>query len=284
MSTTELRGLAFVRALAAELSSGQLVLPTFPDVALRVRRVLNAPEIDVGQLVRVVQSDPVLTARLLKLANSALLNRGGARVDDVQKAINRLGFTMVRNAAMSVAVEQILATKGMSRLAPHLKALWQHSVEVAALAYALARVTRAVPPDDALLAGLLHDIGHYYILLRADAHPDLFADPAALERLRSEWHCGIGKSILEGWHFSPEIAQAADEHEHYGREHPGKADLADVVMVANLHANLRLKKLAPVPWSEIPAFRALALTPEQSIQAFRDSRSEIEAMMAALRG
>lgn len=284
MAFTDLRGYKFVRDLEQELASGQLVLPTFPEVALRVRRVLHAPDVDVPQVVRVVQSDPALTARLLKLANSAMLSRGGSHVDDVKQAINRLGFSMVRNAAMSVAVEQVLATRGMSRLGSHLKELWQHSVEVAAMAYALASITRAVAPDEALLAGLLHDIGHYYVLLRADAYPDLLHEPEALARLREELHGYMGKRILEAWHFPQEMTQAAEEHGQLTRIHDGPADLTDVVMVANLHANLRLKKTSPVPWDQIPAFQALALTPEKSIEAMKQSRTEIEAMASALRG
>src|ERR1700693_6529079 len=129
----------FVRSLAAELSSGNLDLPSFPEIAIRVRRVLSDPKSSVEQVVRVVGSEPALAARLLRIANSASLNRSGRSVTDLRTAINRIGYNMVRSASISFSMAQIRSSNKLAGLEHHLTALWQRSTMVAAFAYVLAR-------------------------------------------------------------------------------------------------------------------------------------------------
>src|SRR6202044_3988282 len=97
----------FVRTLAGELSKGNVDLPSFPEIAVRVRRVLSDPKSSVEQVVRVVGSEHALAARLMRIANSASLNRSGKTVTDLRTAVNRLGYNMVRSAAMSFAMNQV---------------------------------------------------------------------------------------------------------------------------------------------------------------------------------
>ena len=106
----------FVKQLAEELSTGKVDLPSFPDIAVRVRRVLSDETTTVDQVVRIVGSEAALAARLLKMANSAALNRSGKSLTDLRTAINRMGYNMVRSAAITFAMAQI-------RLANTLKGL-----------------------------------------------------------------------------------------------------------------------------------------------------------------
>src|SRR5262245_55877431 len=98
---------AFVQALAAELSTGKVELPSFPDIAMRVRQVLADEGVSPEKVVRVVGSEPALAARLLQLANSAALNFSGKAVTDLRTAVNRMGFNMVRSAAIAFAMSQL---------------------------------------------------------------------------------------------------------------------------------------------------------------------------------
>src|SRR3954447_23987501 len=82
---------AFVTELAQEVSSGKVELPSFPDIAVRVRKVLADEQVSNEQIARVVGSDPGLAARVFTLANSAALNRGGKNVSDLKTALNRIG-------------------------------------------------------------------------------------------------------------------------------------------------------------------------------------------------
>jgi len=105
--TTNDVAFGFVKSLAAELSIGRVELPSFPEIALRVRRVLSDANSSVDKVVRVVGSEPALAGRLLRIANSASINRSGKHVADLRTAINRMGYDMVRSASMSFAMAQM---------------------------------------------------------------------------------------------------------------------------------------------------------------------------------
>jgi HD-like signal output (HDOD) protein len=190
----------FVRNLAAELSRGNVDLPSFPEIAVRVRRVLSDPKSSVDQVVRVVGSEPALAARLLRISNSASLNRSGRAVTDLRTAINRIGYNMVRSASMSFSMAQMRKSNKLAGLEHHLNDLWQSSTSAAAVAYVLARTCTKVNPDEAMLTGMMHGIGKLYVLTRAVDHPELFANEAALNEIiangmrpsaRPFWRIGI---------------------------------------------------------------------------------------------
>jgi putative nucleotidyltransferase with HDIG domain len=276
----------FVSDLGKGLDEGTLELPSFPDIALRVRRVLESPDVSIDQVARVVNSEPVLAARLLRTANSALMQRGGAQVNDLRTAILRLGYNMVRNAAMSLAMQQIFQARSLSGLKTELHALWRHSIRVAAISYVIATRLTKLNADEAFLAGLLHDIGKFYILTRAEFYPELFANKAVLRELMDQWHTGVGRAILDAWDFPGDFALAADEHDVLDREHLGPPDLTDVVLVANLHARLQegMGTREDVNWDDISAFDRLKLTPETSVAVLQASAREIDSLTRALSG
>src|SRR3569833_1244070 len=94
-SAIDTEAFAFVQALASELSRGKVDLPSFPDIALRVRKVLADENVSQDQVSRVVGSEPALAARLMQIANSAALNFTGKAITDLRTAINRMGHNMV---------------------------------------------------------------------------------------------------------------------------------------------------------------------------------------------
>ncbi len=213
----------FVRTLAAELSVGNVDLPSFPEIAVRVRRVLSDPKSSVEQVVRVVGSEPALAARLLRIANSASLNRSGRAVTDLRTAINRIGYNMVRSASISFSMAQIRTSNKLAGLEHHLNDLWQRSTSVAAFAYVLARTCTKVNPDEAMLTGMMHGIGKLYVLTRVIDHPELFASNTMLNQIIGEWHASIGKAILENWKFPESMAQAVGDQADFSRTSGGDA-------------------------------------------------------------
>ncbi len=227
----------FVRALADELSSGKIDLPSFPEIAMRVRRVLADPASSIDQVVRVVGSEPALAARLMRVSNASSFNRSGRPITDLRTAINRIGYNMVRSAAMAFALSQMRRNSQLEALQPRMNALWQRSALVAAFAYVLARTSSSVNPDEAMLAGMMHAIGKLYIMTRAADHADLFADDTTLDAILDDWHASVGKAILENWEFTEIMAQAVGEQDEHGREDEVEPDLRDVVAVAILMAS-----------------------------------------------
>ncbi|MEP6883951.1 MAG: HDOD domain-containing protein [Gammaproteobacteria bacterium] len=270
----------FVRTMAAELSRGNVDLPSFPEIAIRVRKILSDPKSSVDQVVRVVGSEPALAARLLRISNSASLNRSGRKVTDLRTAINRIGYNMVRSASISFSMAQIRNHNKLKGLELHLNDLWQSSTSAAALAYVLARTCTKVNPDEAMLAGMMHGIGKLYVLTRAIDHPALFASDALLGEIIDEWHASIGKAILENWNFPEAMAHAVGEQGNVDRLEDGPADLSDVVAVAVLMA----ARGTDVALHELGAAKRLGLDSETTQLVMRESAAEVNALSQALGG
>jgi len=248
----------FVNELIEDLESGSLQLPTLPEVALRVRDVVDDENASANQIADIIAQDAALSARLLQVANSPLY-RGRQEIDRLSMVISRLGNKLVRNLVTSQVMKQMFqATNEM--VDQRLRDVWEHSVQVAAIARVLASNTPGVLPDQAMLAGLLHDIGTLPILYRAEERDELLETPGLLDELIARLHTRIGGAMLKHWKFPDMLVAVAAEHENLERDHDGPADLIDVVQVANLQSHMDSDhRLAGADWSEISAFRRLGL-------------------------
>lgn len=274
----------FIRSLAEELSSGHVDLPSFPEIALQVRRILSDPNTRVEQIVRVVGSEPALAARLLRIANSAAINRSGKNVTDLRTAIARIGHNMVRSASISFSMNQIRKANKLASLAPHLNDLWERSTYVAAYAYVLARTCTRVNPDEAMLTGMMHGIGKLYILTRATGHPELFASEDVLNDIINDWYPSIGKAILENWKFSENMARAVGQ-EDFSRTELESPDLTDVVGVAVLMVSYGTDISGlEATLQELPAAKRLGLNQSKTLSVMQDSAAEVTALNQALGG
>ncbi len=292
-------GFEFVQALSNELSKGEVKLPAFPESAMHIKEALEDPDISTQKIAKLVVSDPIFSARLLKVANSAAMNISGNPIKDIPTAITRMGFKMAHSIAVFIAVDQVMDAPTNPALATQSQRLWQHSVNVAALSFVISKKqarhpnlkTNRINPDEAMLAGLMHDIGKIYILNRAESYPALIENPETLEQVMSDWHTGIGSAIIQNWAFDEAMANVADEHELYDRLPftPGHAtDLTDVVLAANLMAHLLEEgdradeELHLNAWRQIPAFERLGLD-DAAISEIKDScRAEIDSIISSL--
>lgn len=274
----------FVRDLAAELSTGHVELPSFPEVAIQVRRILSDPKSSVDQVVRVVGSEPALAARLLRMANSASLNHSGRTVSDLRTAINRIGYNMVRSASMSFSMNQIRNSSKLASIASYLNDLWERSTYVAAYSFVLARSHTRVNPDEALLTGMMHGIGKLYILTRAADHPEFFANQMSLNEIIDGWHASIGKAILENWDFAQSMSQAVGEQADFSRTRSGAAaDLGDVVGIAILIASYGTDIAGlEAALQEVAGAQRLGLNESTMMALMQDSAAEVTALSQAL--
>lgn len=226
---------AFLQGLANALNSKEIALPSFPDVVIQIRTALEDPTCDAERLANVARTDPVLVSRLLQSANSAFHNRAGIEIVDLSLAIGRLGFETVRNTAITLAVEQIFNASQHEDLKDKLKEIWNRSIELSSMSYVLAQSTRKVNPDNSFLCGLLHDVGKLYILTQAREYPDFLGDSQSLDRVTLDWSATVGKSILEAWGFSEDIAGSLDATgDTVGEQSDSGASLGDIVASAHV--------------------------------------------------
>jgi HD-like signal output (HDOD) protein len=274
----------FVSALAAELSGGAIELPSFPEVAVRVQRILGEESASCDRVVRVLGAEPMLAARTLALANSAALSPGGPPVTELRAAIQRLGFDALRTAAVSFAMAQLRRAQAYRGIERQLNALWQHSVQVACNAFVIARRVSRVNPDTAMFTGLIHGVGKLYILTRAGRYPALFADAHAYGQLVRDWHANIAKALLENWSTPEEIVTAVHSYEDAERDLRGSvAALADVLALAELLAGCRQQpEMLPERLAGEKASVRLALDAGGCQALLAESTEELNALRTAL--
>jgi len=273
------RAYDFLQALAADLSSRQISFPTFTGATIRVRTALADPAIDAERLSRAISAEPLLPARLIHIANSVAMNPGGKPVSDVRSAVMRVGHDVVRSTAVALAMEQLKAAKDVQAFHEQAEWVWRHSLEVAALAYVITRKHKRLNPDEAMFAGLVHDIGRFYLMSRAAAYPDLVEHAGELEALIQEWHPSIGQAVLHEFDLSEATQKAVAEHEDHPAVFPPRL-LVDVITFANrvaLHANP--PKYAEHVERVVPPVDQPAL-----VQSLKDSAEEIRTLLNALRG
>jgi len=266
--------------LITELESNKLVLPSLPEVALKVRDTLADENANTKAVAKVISTDAALSAKLIQVANSPLL-RGTKHIDSVDMAVTRMGNTTVKNTVNSLIVQQIFqpTTDVTDKL---FRNFWAHSTEVAAISQALASMAR-LKPDQAMFAGLVHDIGALPIIKYAEDIPELLDKPGILAEVIQEMHTTIGVALLSSWEFPQDIINVAAKHEDLSYDPGGPADLVDVVIAANLQSYFgKEHPHSKVDWSEVPSFARLGLDTEVSVIDMEGTGDAIKEVQASL--
>lgn len=223
-----------VRDLAAALSAGTVELPSYPQVALRLQKLLADDDSDADRLVRVLGAEPVLAARVTTMASSAALNPSGRKVSDLRTAVVMMGFDALRTTAAAFAMVQIRQASEYRNIETPMAELWRESVSLASMSFVVARATQRFSPDSAMLAGILFGIGKLYLLTRASKYPELFADESSFQSIVRDWHTSVAQALLESWNTAPEIAVAVRDWKSAADDPRLSSNLADVLAAADL--------------------------------------------------
>lgn len=227
-----------IEDIARDLSGELVSFPTFLDITFQVRTALKDPKLTIDRLARLVEAEPLMSTKVVRMANSVAMNPSGRAIADVRSAITRIGMEAVRSVSFAVAMEQLLRSKNMAPFEALSKRLWEHSMHVAALCRLLARRVGGINPDEAMFAGMVHDIGVFYLLSRAANFQELIADRHELNQLLVQWHDNIGHALLSAMGQSEELLTAVQEHECV-RAMVKIKTLSDLVYVANVLANIK---------------------------------------------
>lgn len=186
--------LSALKSIAAQASRGELSFPTNVDATLKLQRALNEPECHTEMAARLVQAEPLLAARTVAIANSVAYNRAGHDVTNVRAAVQRVGFRTLGALAASVIVRQLASEISDPGLRAKADALWIHSAHVAALAQVIARRVSFVDPETAMFAGIVHEVGGFYLLSRAEEFPGLI--DGGSEEWIEHGEVAIGRGVL----------------------------------------------------------------------------------------
>jgi HD-like signal output (HDOD) protein len=274
----------FLQKLAGDVAGPALELPSYPEAALRVQRVLSDVSAGTERVVKVIGGDAVLASRVMTMANSAALNSTGKPIAELRAAVSRVGFDNLRTAAISFAISQLRKAATYRSIEKPMNELWRESVHLAAMSFVLARQSKRVPPDQAMLAGLVSCVGKLYILTRSGEFPALFADPAEYQSIVQQWHPQVARSILENWEMAQDIIDAVAEIEEASLdEDRGRVTLGDVLAAAKLLT--QCKDAPDVLAAELQSncsTKRLALNVEGCAALLKESAAEVAALREAL--
>lgn len=272
-------------ALIQDLEQDKLILPSLPDVAVRLGRAMRDENTNARKLANVIQTDPAITAKLIRAANSPLY-AGVTPVDSCAAAIIRLGADTTHKLVLTFALRELFNTRS-AVLKQHMLELWQHSVKVSAISFVLAKVTNELNPEHAMLAGLLHDIGNVAILSYAERFPEAANDSEHLQGIMHDMRGPIGSALLKKWAFIDDLILAAEEAENWMRDHDGGADYADLVIIAQLHTFIGQPEMSHLPTlDQVPALKKFnigELTPKLSLKILDKAEEKIARAEALLK-
>ena len=263
----------------------KLVVPSLPEVALRVRKLLAEDDTTADDIAKVVNTDPAIAAKILRAANSPIY-RGASSCDTTRNAVVRLGMETTRQLVMSFAAQELFKSKN-PRLKKRMLQVWQHSVEVAAVSHVVATMSNQVmfSAEEAMLGGLLHDIGYIATIGFIENHEELIEDPERLKEF-SAMKSRAGEHVLSCWQFPKDFIEMAALGEDWKRDHSGAADLCDVIQVAKLQCYYGYKDKTKLPKiDKIPAYAKLALgdlSPELTVAILDGAKQEISEVKSLL--
>ena len=249
-----------------------LILPTLPEVSLRVRDMAENVDTSIGDLAKLIAQDAALSARIIKVANSPLV-RTSKDVSDLSTAVSRLGINFTSNLALGLAMEQMFqATSDV--VDKRMRSVWSQSTEIASICHVLATHFTPLEPDQAMLGGLVHKIGVLPILTYAEDHANLLNDGFALDKLIEKLHPVLGGHILKAWKFPKDLVKVPTQYLKFDRE-VESADYADLVTVATLQSVADTDHpFTQLDWREVGAFSRIGLEPDMDVSEAADIESD----------
>ncbi len=256
-----------------DLNSSRLLLPSLPDVAVRIGEAVIEDHSDARKIGTLIETDPAIALKMVKAANSARFG-GVSKVATVTEAVARLGLQNTRMLVVTFALRELFRTQS-KRLEKRMQQLWEHSRQIAALSQVLAQHVGGFNSHEALLAGLVHDIGALAVIGYAREFPDVAENPVALESSIQAMRSQLSGMILSTWGMPEELVTSAKEAENWYREHDGPADYADLVIAAQLHESVG----GEIDPALVPTYSRLRLSPSEidlSLELLHEAYDQVE--------
>jgi HD-like signal output (HDOD) protein len=271
----------FLAHVQQELDANRLILPTLPDIALKVRDAVSKGEANAEELAKMITTDAALSARLIQVANSPLY-RGTVEVNNIQMAVARLGNNTIRTLVTSLVMQQMFSPTS-DTLEEQFRETWEQSVNVSAICRALSSFASHLDADEAMLAGLIHQIGKLPILMLVEKIDEFRDSPSRLNKLLEKAHPAVGKIIMDSWNFPESLKPVASEYINFQRDSGAVADYVDLVQVAFLQSIAGTAHPASrVDWSTVPAFTKLGMAADAEILEIEGVAEEIEMAQVML--
>ncbi|WP_320820788.1 HDOD domain-containing protein [Thalassolituus sp.] len=265
--------------IVQQIREDRLVLPTLPEIALKIREVAEDEDATINDISSIIGQDPALTTRLLRVANSPML-RSSIAINDLTTAVSRLGIDYTSNLVIGLAMAQMFQATN-DAIDVRMRECWSRAIEIASSAQVLARHFTKLPSDQALLAGLVHQIGVLPILAYAENNEGLMSDSMSLDHVIERLHPHIGAYILKSWDFSDELVRVPKQYQDLTRKSE-QVDFTDIVQVAVIqHFAGTDHPLGQVDRDSLHSFQQLGLDADNVEPQWQALNEEIDATQAA---
>ena len=263
-----------------EFNHNEVDLPSMPEVALKINQAVQDESLDIQEIADIVQSDPMIAARAVQVANSAMYV-GSQPVQTIKRAVQRIGLRAMRAIVMSVTLRNLYTPKS-PLIKKKMISYYQHSVRIGVISHAITKKVKGFDPEQAFLAGLIHDIGIVPILIRADNHDEVKNNAELLDKIIDSLKTKVGAMLLKQWKFERELITVVEDAENWGRDII-KADYCDIVQVAQLHGEmLGGRKMNAPSLEELPALGRLNLGDINSKLIIAQAKQEMSEVIHLL--
>ena len=264
-----------------EISAGTLSMPALPAIALKVRKAVKEPNMDLIQLAKIVSLDSAFTAYLISLANSPIY-RGVDKIESVPVALGRIGMEATKTSSLIFAIRSLFKTKDRaSKLL--LNKVWRESCNVSALAFVMAKTLKTVDPEKASIAGLLHNVGMIPVILKLASMGETEQDLIKNWQNLFEFSRRIGLRILASWGMEDEIKQVVSRVAEWETSHENS--LVDLINLALWHSYLGTNLFKTLPRLDKLGYfenNPILELDKGSLLFVKEAKEEVELMMQAL--
>jgi len=219
----------FVEKLVESFRFEDARLPTLPQAVVYLERAIRDETVSMTRLAKLLEKDPVLATRLIRVANSAYF-KSVSPVESVPEAVSRVGFSASQNIALVLLSKAF--TPSHKLVANKVNELWSQSLRIAAMASSLSHHYPLVDANRAMLGGLLYNVGAMLLLTKIDERVKVITHPGILDHMIDRHAAQFGLKLLQHWEMDPDLQDVVGNRNHWQRDHSHAADLADLVMVA----------------------------------------------------
>ena len=276
-----------------ELRSFVTELPTLPVVFQELFSRMQDPDTQVSELSEVITRDQALTVKILKLVNSAFYGRS-SQITTINRAVIIMGFQAVRSAALAVSVFERFKGMESGASAFTMEGFWRHSIGVSCLAKQMSQVLGIGQPEDAFVAGLLHDIGKLVMMQHFPNDVDELTRAASEQQLT--WQAGeealfpihhytIGRALFRAWNFPAPVVEAVFCHHNPERasRHAVLACLVNLADFFSYHMECGCPGASAPRTHSQDAANLVGLTPDLANQVLEGAQEELDESLELLK-
>ncbi|WP_428355238.1 HDOD domain-containing protein [Methyloprofundus sp.] len=243
-------------------------------------------DLPASEVINIIQTDAELAQKLIQLANSPLYT-SASEIKSCEDVVSCLGLSATANLVTCITLRQLFICHDKQLMAA-MQNLWRRSLYVSCLSFVLAEEVGEINSDDALLAGLMSDIGVIPLLRFADQYAGELPEIEQLEKVVPFIRAPVGNLLLNslGFGFSEDLLSIQLHSEDWRYESGGELSLVDIVILAKLHSYFGSQHTYQLPFiNTIPAYAKLKngkLTPDFSLNVLRQASQRIKAVIDVL--